>query len=382
MTRVRWTARLEAVGGLDERFLATIPASHGVVCVTDHDRGVLALASTGDMRSFVGQRLGPMAEGAGDLRASAAACEIAPAGSMFEADLMFMDAAAEREPGLHDRVTRKLSAWWLGTGTDARRFAWSWSTNPDEFAPGCAVIGPFLEKSGARRHAEMLDGRFELCRFPAELHRAPVGKACVYMQMGRCPAPCDGSEPLEAFEARLQKALAFDFARASAQREALEREVADAAKAQAFEKAAEIKSRLDALASDMKRGLAAVRLFGAMCFVAVAKGPENGVALVLALRQGLWDRVGELSGDAGDLEAERVAVAACDRLDSLARRADAQDLGVLGLLSQELIRPSRGGPVLLEPERVDGPALLHAARQVLRITPRAPSGPRKTRSDE
>ena len=43
---------------------------------------------------------------------------------------------------------------------------------------------------------------------------------------------------------------------------------------------------------------------------------------------------------------------------------------MLGVISRELMRPSRGGPMVVERGEVDGESLLHAAERVLRI--RAP----------
>ena len=345
---------------------------------------VVALASTGDMRSFAAQRLGPGAEGVSDLRETAKVCEIAPAGSMFEADMMFMDAAGRLDPGLHDRVTRKLRVWWLSTRTDARGFGWSWTTTPGACAREEVVIGPFLEKSGARRHAEFLDGHFELCRYPEELHKAPGGKACVYKQMGKCPAACDGSESLGAYEARLAQAIGFD--RPAAEREIgqLDGELREAAGRQAFEEAARIQAKRDELAAEMKRGLRAVRPIGGVSCLAVATSGQKGVASVIAVDRGRWGVVGALEAKAGAEEADRIAEMARERLDALASMDDLGDLGVLGVVSRELMRPSRGGPVVVERSEVDGSSLLLAAGRVLRIRAPKASGSEsgKKSSDE
>ena len=379
MGTLRWTTRLEASCGLDESKLRTIPSSHGIVCVLGDGGAVIALASTGDMRSFAAQRLGPGAEGVSDLRESARVCEIAPAGSMFEADLMFMDAASERDPGLHDRVTRKLRVWWLATPRRARAFEWSWTTNPGEFAGGgveggsaeeMAVIGPFLEKSGAKRHAAFLDGHFELCRYPEELHRAPGGKACVYKQMGKCPAACDGSEPIGAYEDRLAGALGFGVKEAEAAVERLGEALREAAGRQAFEEAAELQGQRDGLEAELKRGLRAVRGLGEVSVVAVATSGEKDVASVIVVDRGRWEVVGAIGADMDEAEVGRIAELARTRLDGLGSMDDLGDLGVLGVVSRELMRPSRGGPMLVERGDVDGASLLQAAGRVLRI--RAP----------
>ena len=372
MGNLRWTTLLDASNGLDESKLGTIPSSHGIVCVLGAGGAVVALASTGDLRSFAAQRLGPGAEGVSDLRETAEVCEIAPAGSMFEADLMFMDASAERDPGLHDRVMRKLRVWWLATPPTAKRFNWSWTTNPGEFAEGESVIGPFLEKSGAKRHAAFLDGHFELCRYPEELHRAPGGKACVYKQMGKCPAACDGSEPIESYEERLARALVFGRADAESGVARLDAELREAAGRQAFEEAAEIQGRRDELAAELKRGLKAVRPLGELSLVAVATSGEKDSASVIAVDRGRWEVVGAIDAGMGEGEADRIAALARARLDAMASMDDLGDLGVLGVVSRELMRPSRGGPMLVERSAIDGSSLLHAAGRVLRIrTPKA-----------
>jgi len=380
----RWTNRLDLTSGLDESKLDTIPSSHGVVCVLGQGGAVVALASTGDMRSFAAQRLGPGAEGVSDLRETAEVCEIAPAGSMFEADLLFMDAAGRLDPGLHDRVTRKLRVWWLSTRTDASGFGWSWTTTPGACAREEVVLGPFLEKSGARRHAEFLDGHFELCRYPEELHKAPGGKACVYKQMGKCPAACDGSESLGAYEARLAQAIGFD--RPAAEREIgqLDGELREAAGRQAFEEAARIQTKRDELAAELKKGLRAVRRLGEVSVVVVATSGQKGVASVIAVDRGRWGVVGALEAKIGAPEADRIAEMARERLDAMASMDDLGDLGVLGVVSRELMRPSRGGPVVVERGEVDGASLLLAAGRVLRIRAGKASGSEsgKKSSDE
>ena len=70
-------------------------------------------------------------------------------------------------------------------------------------------------------------------------------------------------------------------------------------------------------------------------------------------------------------------------LDSYASEEGVGDLGVLGVLSREMMRPSRGGPMLIERAEVSGESLLHAAGSVLRIrAPKAESGAGERRAGE
>lgn len=377
----RWTIRHACEHGLDSSRLDEIPASHGVVCISEPGGGVLALASTGDMRSFAAQRVGPHAEGAQDCRAAAGSVECCPAGSMFEADLAFLDAARERDPGLHDRVTHKLRVWWLATSGEARRFGWSWSSDPAELGPGSEVIGPFLEKSGARHHAEWLDARFDLCRYPEELRRAPAGRACVYKQMGRCPGACEGAESLGTYEVRLGEALSYGRANAERELEFLDAKMRAAAARRSFERAAELKGQREALEKELSRGLRSVRRLGEASFVAVATSGRSAEASVIAVDRGRWAVLGVVDVRGSAEEAEAAVVSARDQLAGMRACDGVGDLGVLGVVSRELMRPSRGGPELIEAGEVSGDRLLHAAARVLRIRPAGAKGPGGNWSD-
>ena len=63
--------------------------------------------------------------------------------------------------------------------------------------------------------------------------------------MGKCPAPCDGSESLERYRARVDAAMAFAAnENRAAWRDSLEGEMKAAAAALEFEKAGRLKQRL------------------------------------------------------------------------------------------------------------------------------------------
>ena len=116
----------------------------------------------------------------------------------------------------------------------------------------------------------------------------------------------------------------------------------------------------------------------------VATSGQKGVASVIAVDRGRWGVVGALEAKIGAPEADRIAEMARERLDAMASMDDLGDLGVLGVVSRELMRPSRGGPVILDRGDVDGASLLLAAGRVLRIRAGKASGSEsgKKSSDE
>ena len=379
MADLVWTSRTALTGGINEQRRSTIPASHGVVCVRDTNGGVIALASTGDMRSFLTDRLGASASGATDLRQVAASYECVHCDSIFEADLTFMTAAETLDPGLHDKAARKLRIWWLGTQTDTSKAQWSWDTDPSVFEPGTRIVGPFYEKAGVRRHSEQLDAAFELCRYPAELHRAPNGRACAYKEMGQCPGACDGSEPLNEYQKRLLSAICFD---ANAVRKNMietELRMRAAVVDEDFEQAGAIKAELERWTVFDERQLEAIGSIDVHSYAVLTKSNQSKVAKVLVVDQGRWVEVGVVDGEAevGDLEGvvESIRLSA-DRMRS---EPGVGDLGVLGVLGRELLKPSRGGPEMVRLNRLDSVILLQAAQRVLRM---GPARPRKQSEDE
>src|SRR6185295_16204268 len=69
-------------------------------------------------------------------------------------------------------------------------------------------IGPIADKDTAGRLIERTIDAFDLCRYHHLLVQAPRATACAYKEMGRCPAPCDGSETMAGFRARTLAAAA------------------------------------------------------------------------------------------------------------------------------------------------------------------------------
>ena len=55
------------------------------------------------------------------------------------------------------------------------------------------LLGPVEDKNVAGKLIEDIADWFDLCRYYHILVESPNAKACAYKEMGKCPAPCDGS---------------------------------------------------------------------------------------------------------------------------------------------------------------------------------------------
>jgi excinuclease UvrABC nuclease subunit len=105
-------------------------------------------------------------------------------------------------------------------------------------------VGPFRDKVRCAAFVELLEDLFDLCRKHEILVRAPHGQPCVYAEMGKCPAPCDGSLSMSVYGQMIRDSIDFASGRHDPRIAALEVRMQEAAAAQAFERAGQIRNLL------------------------------------------------------------------------------------------------------------------------------------------
>lgn len=165
--------------------------------------------------------------------------------SGFAADWWYWHAAKALFPGAYRGMIGWRNSWWVGVEragvTPFPRFR-----KTSQISDGrLAYAGPVRDKHAAQRLVESLEDLFDLCRYHEILVQAPRGKACAYKEMGKCPAPCDGTVPLEQYRGQVDAALAFaGNENRGAWRRDLENAMRDAAAKLEFEKAGRLKQRL------------------------------------------------------------------------------------------------------------------------------------------
>ena len=232
---------------------AKMPAKGVVYLLVSADEGVerpMLLATVGDLRAALQRRL---ADSPADVKTKrlqyGQLCTRVywrQVHSSFAANFWYGQAAHALFPETARALIPWRDSWWIAVERDAAttpfpRFRKT--TNLSD--PALAYVGPVRDKHVAARLIESLEDLFDLCRYHNILVQTPHGKACAYKEMGKCPAPCDGSESLGSYRARVDAALAFA---ANENREAwragVEAEMKAAAAEQEFEKAGRIKQRL------------------------------------------------------------------------------------------------------------------------------------------
>jgi len=321
------TLRWNDPAGVPPEPLGVVPARRGVAVLSAADGRVVTLIVTADARRLARTRLGSTRDERGesdaacdaasvpaaDLRPVTRRLDLYTAGSALEADLIFLEIARAALPHVYRAATDRWRAWCVQLDPDAttptRRKVRLGELPRSEREPR-TLVGPFRDKDAAGRYGEALDDLFELCRYPRELALAPNGTPCVYKEMGRCPAACDGSEPMDAYRARARAALALSPHDRRTGAEQAERAMRAAAETHDFERAARMKDRAARFASLTKPAFAWADRLDRARWLAALPSERRGRVRLLALAAGSWRPIADVDPGRPDLPD---AVAEADR---------------------------------------------------------------------
>ena len=267
-----------------ERVSCSFPSRRGVVEFQSHDGATLMLAACGHLRDFIAQRLNEANEPSAraNLRPITRRILARPTGSAFESDLLVLERARAVDPDLYSKITHQNRRALLVLNPESGTWRTAETTTLD-LAPSERVVGPCLSRKAAQQLGEALDDVHELCRFPNQLALAPNGTPCAYKEMGRCPAACDGSEPMHAYHERFALAIRNAGGGLEAWESSIRDDVASASAGLDFERASGAKRRLGVVAGLPEESLGhAASLDSFSCVViSPAARPGHAVSWVL-----------------------------------------------------------------------------------------------------
>ncbi|MGB9623790.1 MAG: hypothetical protein ACPMAQ_02920 [Phycisphaerae bacterium] len=221
-----------------------LPGGGGVYALTDAEGRLVLLASSESVRRAVGYRLSPPPEASkkrADLKAVVRRIYWRRTCSPFETAFEFHRVARTLMPGTCMEACAFGPAWFVHVNLSARlpQFV------PVKLLPESGnALGPFPTRAAAERFIETLEDLFDLCRYYHILQQAPHGQPCAYFEMGKCPAPCDGSIPLERYRERMAEAEAFGAGLWRAELPRWEQRMRQLAQLRQFEEANRLKQRL------------------------------------------------------------------------------------------------------------------------------------------
>lgn len=361
--------------------LGAIPARRGVFLLTAADGRPILLTTGADIRARLRGRLTePDADQrtkVADLREITAAVHWKLATSPFETDWRFLEIARHLWPRTWTKLPAHKPAWFVAVDPDEPipQFA-----RTQEVGGTAQAFGPFPDRSSAERFVESLADAFDLCRYYHILRQAPHGTACAYKQMGRCPAPCDGSIPMEAYRGMIRAAARFAGGERQEHAAALARQMREAAGRMEFERAAVLKSRLERMEDFAGPKYAEVRPLEAFRYVIVQPGARSSQARAFVCDRGAIADAGALDLPLREEPLEGV-LRACDALAAGHEAIDEADRWRMGLVAAYLFA-GRGmrGLMLRRDELADAGALreaIEASLDDLKLRPAAPRGRRK-----
>ena len=278
-----------------------VPARWVVYLLADEHERPVQLLCVKNLRHSLKRRLGPPdpAEPAAarrvDYRALVRRVHWRRVDSAFEADLAYHEAARELFPNTYRGMVGFRPAWFVHVNENAD-FPRYTKTTDLTIATG-TLLGPLEDKHAAARLIQLVEDAFDLCRYYQILVQSPHGQACAYKEMGKCPAPCDGSISMPQYRRLIEWSRRVLADPADYTREQ-DRRMRQAAAELRFETAGKIKAYVDQLSQLGKGPFRHVAPLGDFQFLALQPGPRPGTAKAFLVTPGRIDPLLCLTTDA------------------------------------------------------------------------------------
>ncbi|MCY2925630.1 MAG: hypothetical protein NT031_09345, partial [Planctomycetota bacterium] len=238
--------------------LAQVPAKRGVALLEAQAGAPIVLLTAADIRARVRTRLAEPLEDqrrkSADLREITRWVRWKLAPGHFEADFRFFELARAIWPGEYPSLLAWKPAWFAHMAVDEPYPHWR---RTQEIAGlGGRCFGPFATGKQAERFIQVIQDGFDLCRHVRCLRQAPRATRCAYAEMGRCLSVCNGAVTMGAYRDRVARSVDFAAGDRWGHEQALQAEMAAAAKELAFERASGVKAKIERLAELNAPGLA------------------------------------------------------------------------------------------------------------------------------
>ncbi|QOV89978.1 UvrB/UvrC motif-containing protein [Humisphaera borealis] len=279
-----------------DAFLKQVPAKGAVYLLADEADLPVQLLCVKNLRVSLKRRLGPPEPGALpskriDYRDLVRRIHFRRIDSDFEADWTYYEAARRLFPKTYQGMVGFRPAWFVHIDPAA---TFPRYTKTVDISGRTGVhLGPLEDKHAAARLMELVEDAFDLCRYYHILVEAPHGKACAYKEMGKCPAPCDGSVSMESYRKVVDWSLRTLIDPRPLIRDQESRMKAAAAELR-FESAAKIKQHIEQLSQLGKGPFRHLRPLPDFRYLCLQHGPKTGSAKVFVVTPGSIDHIASL----------------------------------------------------------------------------------------
>ena len=388
----------ESAGAEFDAFLKLAPAKWAVYLLADADDRPVQLLCVKNLRYSLKRRLDGGDEAAGpskrvNYRELVRHVHWRRVDSAFEADWLYYEAARVTFPDTYQGMVGFRPAWFVHVDADAEFPRYTKTTDLLKLAgsgargsasgsgsgsgstsvpgigagsgvrAGGSLFGPLEDKHAAGRLVQLAEDAFDLCRYHHVLVESPRGKACAYKEMGKCPAPCDGSISLEQYRQLVRWSVQTLEDPAEVIRDQESRMRAAAAELR-FETAGKIKQFVTQLQQLGKGPFRHARRLRDFAFVSLQHGPRAGTAKVFVVSRGRIEEVLGLIGDAPNPgQVLRVALERAAELE--VEPLDAAGAERVGIVTHHLFAAKSRG-VFLRLDSIDEKAVAKACRELAR----------------
>jgi excinuclease UvrABC nuclease subunit len=347
-----------------EAFVKLAPAKWVVYLLCDADDRPVQLLCVKNLRYSLKRRLGLDGEQSGiskrvNYRELVRRVKWRRVDSAFEADWIYYEAARVVFPESYRGMVGFRPAWFVHVDPDAKfpRYVKTIELTP---RPG-ELIGPLEDKHAAARVIELVEDAFDLCRYYNILVQAPAGSACAYKEMGKCPAPCDGSISIEQYRRLVEWSARTLVDPAEFLREHAQRMNAAAAELK-FEMAAKIKAYIEQVGQLGKGAYRHVGRLRNFTYLSFQHGPRQGTARVFLITPGHIEEVLGLINQPKPSEVLRTVLTLAD--DHFSDGVDTVGAERIGIVAHHLFSPKQRHGVFLRLDRVDEKAIAGAYREL------------------
>ncbi|MCC6422230.1 MAG: hypothetical protein IT447_02025 [Phycisphaerales bacterium] len=350
-------------GAALEDLLRKLPARWVIYLMADEEDRPVQLLCVRNLRASIKRRLGE-AEDAGpsrriDYRRIVRRIYWRRVDSTFEADCLYLRAARELFPKSYQGMVGFRPAWFIHVEPEADFPRYVKTT---ELTKPCETIGPVEDKHAAARLIEEVEDLFDLCRYYNILVDAPGGKACAYKEMGRCPAPCDGSISMVQYRQLIAWSARVLVDPAESVREH-QRRMNTAAAELRFELAGRIKSYADRMANLNKGPWRHLRRLRDFSFLSFQHGPKADQAKIFLITPGRVEQILSLI-DSPERGGEILRVALTEAAAWRSLPIDTPAAERIAIVAKHLFETKSAQGVFIPLDRIDEPAILKGCREL------------------
>lgn len=360
-----------------DALLKDVPAKWAIYLMSDAEQRPVQLLCVKNLRYSIRRRLGPPDElqppgKRVDYRQIVRHVAWRRVDSAFEADWLYLEAARRIFPQTYQGMTGLRPAWFIHVNPDAP-FPRYVKTHDLSSAAG-TFLGPLEDKHAAAHLIEDVTDWFDLCRYYNVLVEAPAAKACAYKEMGKCPAPCDGSIGMDQYRRLVDWSMQTLIDPVPHVRDQQRRMQAAAAELR-FENAAKIKTYVDSLSKLGKGAYRHLRRLEDFVFVSLQRGPRARTAKMFVITPGQVQEICALLGEPPAPICNDLLRLALERAQPLrAARPDVTAAERIGIVAHHLFAAKQTSGVFIPLDQADEKTVAKAYRDLLK-QPEPPEHP-------